>query len=107
VTELTGAAGDVFLLHPLLLHARRYTPHAAPASTLYQHSYIRTLLLCPGSKNLWRPSEAPAGGGAADSGVRVVAHPSVPLRRPLNLAAPRSVLERSIVGTSAHPSVTF
>ena len=23
VTELTGAAGDVFLLHPLLLHARR------------------------------------------------------------------------------------
>jgi len=37
----------------------------------------------------------------------VVAHPSVPLRRPLNLAAPRSVLERSIVGTSAHPSATF
>ena len=63
------------------------------------------LCLCPGSKNLWRPSEAPARGGAADSGVRVVAHPSVPLRRPLNLAAPRSVLERSIVGTSSHPYV--
>ena len=55
VVELTGRAGDVVLLHPLLLHAR--------------------------SSNLSRPSL----GGAP---WRLIAHPSIGLRQPLDLGGP-------------------
>ena len=124
---------------PPLIHAHPLShTFSLPISSSPSHSPL-LLPPCAGSKNLWRPPDAPGDtddsnrGAEADvahtplplglslphtppprplphplteAGVRIVAHPSVPLRRPLNLAAPRSVLERSIVGTPRwkHPS---
>lgn len=71
IVEVTGDAGDVVLLHPLLLHARSSNLSTSPPT------------------------------------VRIIAHPRIPLKAPLNLLQPRSLLECTTADAVMHMANGF